>query len=349
MRMAKKSIILSIAIITGLLLICPVTAAAPISTIHAGNSVFVGEQGLDITAAMEGDTYLGWWASGASVSSSSPDKTISVPNPGSFSVYPSDFQMYTGTWYHLSGPSTSNGTAFNVVDPYLDIKIEDTTVSTDVTNKWVPTDDELRFRIDTNFVQMLQRTNVNSVPVTIKVRAPDGTLLSGLVSKSGQTTSLIDYSLTTTPQYTAAIWGTSNRATYAPGTYSVWVECNVNSIKDNYGQTGKTMSSTVTVLNQDQNPLIRDKTYVTNPTTTMQTATTKSPTPTATTIVITSIPLTTAASPVATEPVESPTLITTLPETTSIPAVPTTHTPGFGAALAILTVTLGLVLSLRKK
>ena len=43
-------------------------AANPISTINPGNMVFIGEQGLDITAAMQGDTLLGWWASGASIS-----------------------------------------------------------------------------------------------------------------------------------------------------------------------------------------------------------------------------------------------------------------------------------------
>lgn len=336
--------IFSIVFMIGLfLMFCPASAAAAISTINPGNTVFVGEQGLDVRAAMEGDTILGWWASGASISSSSPDKTLSVMNPGSYSIYPADFQMYTGTWYHLKSANVANGTAFNVVDPYLSLKIEDTTVSTDVTNKWVPTDDELRFRIDTNLVQMLQRSNVNSVPVTIKVRAPDGTLLSGLVSKSGQTTSLVDYPLTTSPQYTDGIWGTGNRATYAVGTYSVWAECNVNSMKDNYNQAGKTVSTTVTVLNQDQNPLIGDKGYVTNPTTVITTATTRTPTTTIPTAVTTTRSATPAPTPAVTAPVETTT--TTLP--VSAP-VPTTHTPGFGPVLVIISLIVGLGICLKR-
>lgn len=346
--MADNSVALSIVFVIGLFLICPVSAAAAISTIHSGNTVFVGEQGLDITAAMDGDTVLGWWASGASVASSSPDKVISVPNTGSFSIYPSDFQSYTGNWYHLKSLNTANGSAFNVADPYLQIKIEDTTVSTDVTNKWVPTEDELRFRIDTNLIQMLQRTNVNSVPVTIKVRSPDGTLLDALISKSGQTTSLVNYQLTTTPQYTNSIWGTSNRATYSPGIYSVWVECNVNSMKDNYGQTGKTVSETVTVVNQDQNPLIANKAYVTNPTT--ATVTTKIPTTAITPIVITTAPSTVVSTPGAPVSTEPATIIPTLPVTTSAPAAhPTTHTPGFGSALALLSLCICLGIFLKKK
>ena len=348
MKMADNSTLLCFIIVTGLFLVfCPVSAAGAISTISAGNTVFVGEQGLDITAAMDGDSTLGWWASGAGISSSSPDKTLSVMNPGSYSIYPSDFQTYTGTWYHLKSSTTANGTAFNVVDPYLDLKIEDTTVSTDVTNKWIPTDDELRFRIDTNLVQMLQRNSVSAVPITIKVRSPDGTLLNALVSKSGQTTSLVDYQVTTSPQYTGSIWGTSKRAMYPPGTYSVWAECNVNSMKDNYNQEGKTVSTTVTVLNQDQNPLIGNKGYVTNPTTSTPVMTTRTPTPTATTAVTTSPPPTSVSTPVATTPAESP-AATTLPTTAMVPAVPTTHTPGFGAGLVILSLCACLLFFLKK-
>jgi hypothetical protein len=302
--MAENAMILGIVLMTGLFLIfCPASAADAISTIHPGNTVFVGEQGLDIRAAMEGDTILGWWASGAPIASSSPDYTVSVPNPESFSIYPGNFQTHTGSWYHLSAPNNANGSAFTVADPYIDLRIEDTTVGVDVTDKWIPTDDELQFKIDTNLVQILQRTNVNYVPVTIKVRSPDGTLLSGLVSQSGQTTSLVDYQVRSTPQYTGAIWGTSNRATYPPGTYSVWVECNVNSMKDNYGQTGKTVSNAITVLNQDQNPLIGNKAYVTNPSTVITTVSTKTPATTVPTAVTTTRSATPAPTPAVTAPV----------------------------------------------
>jgi len=346
--MANNSKVVCFIMVTGLFLVfCPVSAADAISTISAGNTVFIGEQGLDIRAAMDGDSTLGWWASGAPIASASPDKTISVPNPGSFMVYKTDFQSYTGTWYRLKSASAANGTAFNVVDPYLDLKIEDTTVSTDVTNKWVPTDDELRFRIDTNLVQMIQRNSVSAVPITIKIRSPDGTLLNALVSKSGQTTSLVDYQVTTSPQYTGSLWGTSNRAMYPPGTYSVWAECNVNSMKDNYNQAGKTVSTTVTVLNQDQNPLIGNKGYVTNPTTSTPVVTTRTLTPTATTAVTTSPLLTTVSTPVVTATAESP-AATTLPVTAAVPVVPTTHTPGFGAGLVVLSLCASLALFLKK-
>ena len=350
MIMVNKFMIMNLTLVTGLLLLlCPmVTAADAISTIHAGNTVFIGEQGLDITPAMEGDTILGWWASGAAISSSSPDYTIIVSNPSGFSVYPGDFGTHTGNWYHMSSLNTANGTAFTVADPYLDLKVEDTTVGVDVTNKWVSTDDELQFRIDTNLFQIAQRTGVSSVPVTIKVQSPDGAILTSLINKAGTTTSLVDYPITTTPKYTGSIWDTSRRTTYLPGTYSIWAECNVNSMKDNYGQAGKSISSKVSLLNQDRNPLIGNSGYVTNPTTAVTTVTTKITTiattnPVATpSTVATTIPVTTAGGTITTE---SPATVTTLPEPTATPM----KSPGFGMALAVISTLCAMALFLKRK
>jgi hypothetical protein len=348
MFMKKRYIFGSLILVIGLLLlICPVTAA-DIKTINAGNTVFIGEQGLDIRGAIgpTPGTQIGWWASGASISGSSPDYTLTVADPSNFYVSPSEFSTRTGSWYVLPAKTQ----AFNVVDPQLEIRVEDTTVSVDVTNKWVPTDDELRFRIDSNLIQMAQRTG--SVPVTIKVQSPDGGVYSSLINKAGASTSLVDYALTTTPQYTGAIWSTSNRGTYIPGTYTIWVECNVNSMKDNYGQSGKTISNKVTLLNQDRNPLIGNQGYVTNPTTAVTTTIPTSVTTKSTaSIVTTAIPVTTIPAPVlptteVTPPVETTPPITTMPEST---AVPTTHTPGFGAGLAIAALIFGLVLCLKEK
>jgi len=126
------------------------------------------------------------------------------------------------------------------------------------------------------------------------------------------------------------------------------VECNVNSMNDNYGQSGKTISSTVSLLNQDQNPLIGNKAYVTNPTPVVTTTTTRIPaivTTTVTTALPTTIPATTSRSM---EMVTSETIPTT-PSIVESTAVPTTHTPGFEAGLVIAAVLFGVVLCMKKK
>lgn len=204
--------------------------------------------------------------------------------------------------------------------------MEDTTVGVDVTDKWVPTGDELRFRIDSNLAQMTQRTGVTSVPVTIKVQSPEGGIFTSLVNNAGTATPIVDYPVTTTPQYTSAIWGTGNRAAYPPGTYQIWVECNVNSMNDNYGQTGKTTSSQISLLDQDNNPLIGNKGYVTNPSTSATTV------PAGTTSITSTTPMTsviTTAPPTTIAPTTSPTVQETIvTEATPIPSSTRTNLPG---------------------
>lgn len=313
-----------------------VGAAAPISTINPGNMVFIGEQGLDITAAMQGDNQLGWWASGAAVSTSSPDQLVNVPNPGSYSISPSTFGGYTGTWYHLSSPTKANGSAFTVVDPQLDLRVEDTTVNVDVTNKWVPTGDDIRFRIGTNLAAITQR-GVASVPITIKVQSPSGGIYSALANSAGTAVPITDIPVNTNDYYTASIWNTGARDLYPPGTYAIWAECNVNSMKDNYGQSGKTISSQVSLLDQDKNPLISNKGYVTNPTTPVATIITTSQPTTIVTTMSTPAPVVTTSAPVTTVTTvsQATTIETTpVPLSTTIPVA--TKSPGFGGDIAVL-------------
>jgi hypothetical protein len=338
--MTTKSI-LSVTILTCIFLLI-VPSSAAINTVLPSGTVFIGEQGLDITAAMEGDTQIGWWASGAGITTSSPDSKIMVSNPTSFFVTPTDFGTHQGAWYHLNPAGVANGSAFVVADPRLEIRVEDTTVNVDVTNKWVPTDDEIQFRIDTNLLPISQR-GTGSVPITIKVKAPDGGMYSALMNKAGNAVSL-DQAVTTTPFYTGAIWNTGNRATYAPGTYTIWAECNVNSMKDNYGITGKTISSQVSLLNQDHNPIIR----VYSPTTTIIPVTTKAATTSSTTVIATiPSPTTESTVKVTTAEVSQTEPVTPVPVTTTqIP--PTTKSPGFEGILVSIAISLALLLGMRK-
>jgi len=319
-------------------LIGSVGAASQISTINPGNSVFIGEQGLDITAAMQGDTQLGWWASGASISTSSPDYTTSAPNPGSFSVSPAEFGTHTGNWYHLSASGKANGSAFTVLDPQLDLRLEDTTVNVDVTNKWVPTGDDLRFRIGTNLVSITQR-GVSSVPITIKVQSPTGGVYSALANSAGTTSSIVDIPVTSADFTPLLLWNTGSRDLYPPGTYTIWAVCNVNSMNDNYGQTGKTTSQQVSLLDQDKNPLIGNKGYVTNPTTQVTTIVTN-------TIPTTTIPETTATAPSVTITALSTTIPpetkTTVVANTAAATSKATPSLGFDGAIVMLAITVGV-------
>ncbi len=331
-----------IVVIGSLCLIGPVTASASISTIMPGNTVFIGEQGLDITAVMDGDTQIGWWASGASITGSSPDHTISVSNPTSFFISKNEFGPYTGSWYHLDPSEKANGIAFIVADPYLDIRIEDTTVSVDVTNKWVPTGDEIRFSIETNLAQMASQRS-SSALITIKVQPPEGGEYSSLVNAEGTPVSIVDIPVSTNPFNTDSIWDTGNRALYVPGTYTIWAECNVNLMNDNYDVTGKTTSRKISLLNQDQNPLIHEYVPSTNPTIQMTIQPTTQITPV--------LPTQTTFK---TQELTTVTTMTTIPvpTTATLPSMPApfqTKAAGFEATVAGAAIIMGLVLSLKKE
>jgi hypothetical protein len=322
----------------------PGYAGASLTTISPGNVVFIGEQGLDISAAMEGDTQIGWWASGASITTSSPDKTIQISNPTSFSISPSDFGTpYTGSWYHITSSRIVNGTAFIVVDPRLDIKVEDYTLGYDTTDRWVPTGDEIQFQIDTNLYQITQRTGVTSVPITIKVQSPDGGTFDALINKAGVTTPIVNYPLKTTPQSTGPIWDTGRRDSYPPGTYNVWAECNVNSMKDNYGVIGKTISGETSMLNQDQNPLIHVNTQTPVPTAT--------PTILPTTLLTTTLVSTRSVTQITSVPPAATTAIPLAVASTSpvTPASSTTRADGFDVIVATFGIILALALSIKKE
>jgi len=340
-RLGKICTVLALVL---LLVPAGVMAAAPISTIVSGNTVFLGEQGLDISAAMGGDSQIGWWASAASIGASAPSYTISVAGPGAFFINPTEFSGKLGPWYHLDASGKANGTAFTVADPNLDIRVYDATVGVDATsNGWITTGDEVEFRITTNLYQMGQRSGVAGAPITIKVQSPDGATFSSLINSAGTTTSIVNIPVGNSPYSTGAIWDTGRHDTYTPGTYSIWAECNANSMKDNYGETGKTYTASWGLLDQEKNPLIGTNTRTASTTT----AATSAPTTVKTTVPATV--LTTVTTPAATTVL---TTVATAPPTEAPTAVPTakqTKSPGFEPVLAGAALLIALAWSVRKE
>jgi len=334
-NLLKTSIFL---VFASLFLVGSVTAG--INTIISGNTVFIGEEGLDISGALGGDTQIGWWASGALITDKAADALIFVTNPTQFYISRTEFGSHTGSWYHLNPSGKANGSAFIVADPYLELGIEDTTVMVDVTNKWVPTGDQIGFSINTNLAQMASQRSSPAL-ITIKVQPPGGGEYSSLVNALGIPVPIVEIPVSTSPYNTNSIWDTGNHALYTPGTYTIWVECNVNRMNDNYGVTGKTISSKISLLNQDQNPLINAGVPTTNPTIQMTiTPTTKS--------------TTAPPSTQKTEPPTTVTTVTTIPPPTiatlpSTPAPSQTKAAGFEATLAGAAIIMGLVLSLKKE
>ena len=307
------------------------TLAAGLNSIPLGGTVYLGEEGLDITAAVGASNQIAWFPSTAQTSAKVPEKLIDITNTkGSFFVNPADFATRNGNWYQWPSADGTVGTAvlaFRVVDPYLVLRIVDTTVNVDVTGKWAPHGDELKFRIESNLEDMTGR-GIAGAPVTIKVKTPEGTELSALADKTGTYNSL-DITVSKSPELTAWAWDTGNAA-YAQGTYIIWAECNANNMKENYNQEGKTISVSSSLLVQEQNPLI--SAMVQSTTTTIQVTTGQTPKPATT--VITKLP---TMVPTSTGAISSPTISQeTLEITLTPPPAPTPTKAALGGWCTIL-------------
>lgn len=307
-------------------------AAAALNTISSGGTVFIGEQGLDISGSVPSGSSIGWWGSAASLSDP-PTYQVLVSDNTNFFVDPATFGSRTGPWYNVSDQRS----VFNVVDPSLSLKVYDTSVDSDRTGTWIPMGDQIQFRIQSNLDAMASRGG-GGAPVTIKLQTPTGSVLTSVIGSGGTVYPLDPVYVTSNPFTPSAVWDTGNSA-YSAGSYQIWAECNANHMKDNYYAVGKTTTQGMSSETlQDVNPSIQRGTATTATSTPTPTPSTVTPTATPTTIATTLTPTPEPTTPV---PFEEPTVLETtpLPTTAETIAVNTTtpagKTPGFEGVIAI--------------
>jgi hypothetical protein len=222
-----------------------------------GATVFIGENGLDITAAgvAAGET-LGWFQAGANVQTSSPDDTLTVSNPSNFYVQPG---TRVGAWYNMN---RNRQIAINVKDPSLNVRVWGVQTSQDLNGRTVTKGRLLTFRIDSNLDAVFTQRGVGA-PVTIKVQDPSGNVYASLIDDTGAQNPIVDIPITSSSMLVpgqganGTVWDTANR-NYRTGEYKVWAESNLNRMKDNYKDpsgadyTGKTITSQYTLtIGQD--------------------------------------------------------------------------------------------------
>ncbi len=254
--------------------------------INQSATIFIGEQGLNVTHALnqaQGNPSIdgvpplksvGWWADGSEVSITSPTKTINLDGRyTSFTVEPADFVGYTGTWYVIRDDQTAVGEAFTVTDPRLDLRILDFTHTADVTGQSVPQNTRLGFGIATNMypaVDARYRSPINPATdgyITIKVKNASGSTWQSLYNNSASAGTLAGPNtlLANFVNIQPWAWGGNNtwswqtsardmsdQYAYPPGIYSASAESTLNHMKDNYKMagadyTGKTVSPTYTL------------------------------------------------------------------------------------------------------
>jgi len=221
-------------------------AMADISTIPDQGTVFIGEEGLDISACgvSQGDT-IGWWGNGGPYTSE-PSDTVTISDPASFYIAPVLFAEKTGPWYSYPDKKL----VIYVKEPQLAVRIMDTTSDFDATGKWVPTGQTIGFRLENNLYDLKNRPGVTGAPVDISIVSPDGLEYS---SVSGNRLDAIP--VDGSPYETGGIWNTYGEEA---GYYSVQAKCTANHMDENNQKAGAAQSETVRVQIQSVNPLIKD-------------------------------------------------------------------------------------------
>ncbi|HQN89958.1 MAG TPA: MEMAR_RS02690 family S-layer glycoprotein [Methanoregulaceae archaeon] len=253
-----------VALITLSLLVLPASAA--INQIAQGGDVFIGEEGLDVTAAVGNFTQIAWFVSGANPWADAPNYIVAVGNPTTFYIAPADFVGRTGNWFVWDGGITLGVVAINVVDPNLDIKVWDQNANKDVTGKQIPEGNVENFRVETNVYSVVNRPSYAGEGfVNIKVKTADGATYTALETPANVMKSLTGQAITQSLWYwavpagnTTVGWDTAAKddagfPLYNTGIYTVSAELNLNKIKDNYkapdgkDYTGKTVTSLKTI------------------------------------------------------------------------------------------------------
>ena len=237
----KKQLSLILAIALALAFMT-MPASAGSNKIAPGQDVFVGEQGLDVSAAVgtTGAAQIAFWNAGDSLTDE-PADILSVTDSRSLYISPTTFAGRTGNWYRWNGFS-AEGIAFSVKDPSVNIKIWDANANSDITGKSIPVGSYANFRVETNMMQIANRPGYTAADgaFAIKVRTQDGGVYTSLVGSNGAEHALTGLTVdqqvwywigkgTDNTQFptndgwdTGAVDRVGNRL-YKTGVYNVWV------------------------------------------------------------------------------------------------------------------------------
>ena len=172
-----------------LLAVMPVSAAfvsANLTEINQSATVFIGEQGLNLTHALNSaqmdavdsglnknndpdydltpiNYTIGWWASAADIIKTAPSTKIDTTTRFKFFTIDKDlFVGYTGSWYLINSMThtplnKSDGSpivVFSVADPRLDVAVWDFSQNKDVTGLSITQGQRLGISVKTNMVMI---------------------------------------------------------------------------------------------------------------------------------------------------------------------------------------------------
>lgn len=242
-----------------MILINPVSAAGvnvPVPVVAQGSYVFIGESGLDISAALAGQGYVGWWPGGVDVKTTQADTVIAIA-AGTETNYFVDPALYTqqGRYYlcNAAGNAFLVGgnevLAFIVETPQITLVPVDT-ICPDVNRTGqVFMGTFLNFKIMTNLYHIQNRDATAPGIFDIKVLGSNGKDYNFLINPVGTEESIKDIKITAN-NHVWQTWDTagldigSGLIFTPPGSYEISVTCWANNIIDH---TSGAISATTTL------------------------------------------------------------------------------------------------------
>jgi hypothetical protein len=233
-----------------LILVCALTTTAHASNIISpGDTVFLGEGGLDISRAVPSQYQaLATFTPGTRLDAEPESIIFLSQKTGQYIL---DNQYRTGSWYcwnpqtHTVGPL-----AFIVAEPFAMLRIKDKTSGTDVTNGDLASGNLGDFQISTNLWAITTRSGYNSATdgfIDILLDSPFGATYVSVATPDGEK-SLASLSPSADPWLWGDQTGGWRTTEYESGRYIASLSLNLNGMQDNLlGDAYNALTSPVSV------------------------------------------------------------------------------------------------------
>jgi len=226
-----------------MLLISP--AGSVTTIISPGDQLFIGEEGLDVRAAVaETANQIAWFSPGSDPDTDVPALIIPLGNKQEFYVSPSQFGHATGIWY--SWNRTVIGPAFQVQCPALTLRVWNQETGEDVSGLSIAPGTLVNFRIETNMASLTRRAGYDPASdgyLSIVLVSPMGSTLTSVAGPDGTLLPLKHLDVNSSlwywvPPQTPSGWDTAAQSAtgsrlYPSGTYIARLDYNVNHLQDN--------------------------------------------------------------------------------------------------------------------
>jgi PKD repeat protein len=271
LEMKLRRYLLACIVLVIALTVFAMPVSGQLNVVPQNGTVLLGEEGLDVTAAVGSANYLGWWS--GSDYSTPPTRQIDLAGYvlTNFNIDDGIGSPFVGTegkgsWWRLNASGEINPTqrAFSVVSPQATLKIRNLDYGTDVTGSTALIGDTLDFELNPSTLHYIfLRDPVATFNCKIVVRSPGGVTYSKLWTDVSQR-DLTFLDVNSSPWYWSSgdgIAGNINQGwktdavdlvtslpVYSAGVYQVTIECNQNSL----GFVG----TTKTVTLEEEQPVL---------------------------------------------------------------------------------------------